>query len=401
MKKTYGTYKILLGGMVCVLTGCQASYIDVKGINPTPDIDQNMTADHLYKQGKTAFKNNDMIRALRFFKAAYGQDPYAIRTLNGLGSVYDNLRRYDLAQNYYYRALQMDPLSGSTLNNLGYSHLLQNKPMIAVDYFRKAYRIDPSDIHIQHNLMIAEKKLEIQMAQVVPMPPVEWRSVSVNEETDGNRVEKSGKMVKQVSVKNRQYAVVKVTSKIQMLNTQLTEERGGAEHMIAPKRGVGYQLNFTEQQENYADYISGAAKHTSEAVQSPENVSAKANMSAEVKVAYISRPWVKESVVRAMPQVEISNGAGRRGMAARLKKFMTTQGIPVQRLTNADHYSHMTSRIYYLPGWEEDVRQLVSQIPIAIFIEEVQVQTADIRLEIGGDLLAYDAKLIKKYRRKQ
>lgn len=376
MKKTGGLYKVFISGLVYILTGCQTSNIEVKGINSSFNMAQNMTVDQLYEQGKIAFKNNDMIRALKFFKAAYSHAPDALRTLNGLGSVYDNLGRFDLAQGYYDRALGLDPLSRSTLNNLGYSHLLQNKPGVAVDYFRKAQsRIsqssDASDIHVQYNLKIAEYKWEKQMAQLPP--------------------------IKNKMKKHRPFAVVKVTTRIHQLKTRLVREGDKTADIFEAKRPVGYQLNFTAQQEIYADYVSGTGKTEKR----PEALIGSASHTPKEDRLEAAQRLDRKAVVRALPQVEISNGTGRRGMAARMKKYMKTQGVPVQRLTNADHYSHLTSRIFYRPGWEEDVRLLASRLPIAVLWEEVKGQAVDIRLEIGGDLLAYDAELIKKHRRKQ
>ncbi|PCI33592.1 MAG: hypothetical protein COB54_04685 [Alphaproteobacteria bacterium] len=416
MKKPNRSYTIILSGVAYILSGCQAPHIDVKGITTSPDMDQNIATDQLYEQGKIAFRNNDMIRALRFFKAAHSRNPQVVRTLNGLGSVYDHLQRFDLAQTYYYRALALDPQSSATLNNLGYSHLLQNKPVIAVEYFRKAYRVDSSDIYVQHNLMIAEWKLETQRAKA---PTVKGLPKMAKEEGD--------EQPNWIPEQPRQYAVVKVTSRVQELTTQApktqqaqmeavkAETEPKTEIKIKPatkvvalavkKRSVGYQLSLTSQQESYADYISGVAqsaraeKATQRAKKSEVSVTA-ISFTPQNNIVFVSRPPEK-TAPRAAPVVEISNGAGRRGMAARMQKYIMSRDIPVQRLTNADHYSHMTSRIFYQAGWEEDVRQLVSQLPIAIHMEEVQGQTADIRLEIGGDLLAYDAELINHYRRKQ
>lgn len=416
MKKSNRAYTIILSGVAYILTGCQAPHIDVKGITTSPGMDQNIAEDQLYEQGKVAFRNNDMIRALRFFKAAHSRNPHVVRTLNGLGSVYDHLQRFDLAQTYYYRALDLDPLSSATLNNLGYSHLLQNKPVIAVDYFRKAYQVDSSDIYVQHNLMIAERKLEIKLAKAPTVKELPKMTKEAREEK-----------ADQFPEKPRQYAVVKVTSRLQQLTTQAPKTQhaqvkaAGEITEIEPetkvvalavkKRPVGYQLSLKLPQENYADYISGAAQaapaekitqaeKAAQVAQKSEASVTAISFTPQNEILFVSRPSEK-TTPRAVPVVEISNGAGRRGMAARMKKYIISRDIPVQRLTNADHYSHMTSRIFYQAGWEEDARQLVSQLPIAIHMEEIQGQAADIRLEIGGDLLAYDAQLITHYRRKQ
>ncbi|MDX1710598.1 MAG: LytR C-terminal domain-containing protein, partial [Rhodovibrionaceae bacterium] len=96
------------------------------------------------------------------------------------------------------------------------------------------------------------------------------------------------------------------------------------------------------------------------------------------------------------PVVEVSNGAGRRRMAARMRGYFTDQGVPVQRLTNADHFAHQSSTVFYRPGWEEEAEVLASYLPVSVAISPEPNQSADLRLELGGDLLAFDASLINR-----
>lgn len=369
------TYKVILSCVACILTGCQTNLFDVKAVYSNPDIHQNLGVDEIYEQGKLAFKEKDMMRALTFFKAAYARNPHSIRTLNGLGSVYDHLQRFDLAEDYYFLALQLDPLSRSTLNNLGYSYLLQNKPALAVDYFRKAERIDAGNSYVQNNLMIAEQKLEKRLVQAQP-------------------AKKRPAVDKKLVKKHQQHAVVKLTSKVQHLKTE--PAKGEKLTLAALKRPVGYQLMLNMKNEIYDNRISATQK-VAQKVKISEKPIILATMS---DVVVVSQPVAKKSFSYGMPLVEISNGAGRRGMAARMKKYMVSRDISVKRLTNADHFSHMTSRIFYQPGWEKYAKAMASQLPIPVFIEEMVGLVSEVRLEIGGDLLNYDAELIKQYRGK-
>lgn len=90
---------------------------------------------------------------------------------------------------------------------------------------------------------------------------------------------------------------------------------------------------------------------------------------------------------------EVSNGAGRLQMAARIGTYLESAGISVTRLTNARHFRHQTSCIYYKPGQEAEARALAKILPVDVAIMETDYQKADIRLELGGDLLKFDEKL--------
>ena len=104
--------------------------------------------------------------------------------------------------------------------------------------------------------------------------------------------------------------------------------------------------------------------------------------------AAVIEPTVSISV--PLPLVELSNGTGRREMAARLRDYLEAQGVKVGRLTNADHYRHMETTIYYRKGWRAYAEDLARLLPAVIDLDGVEGQKSDVRLELGGDLLDFD-----------
>jgi hypothetical protein len=104
--------------------------------------------------------------------------------------------------------------------------------------------------------------------------------------------------------------------------------------------------------------------------------------------AEVVEPTVSISV--PLPLVELSNGTGRRDMAARLRDYLETEGVKVGRLTNADHYRHMETTIYYRKGWRAYAEELARLLPAVIDLDGMEGQESDVRLELGGDLLDFD-----------
>jgi hypothetical protein len=92
--------------------------------------------------------------------------------------------------------------------------------------------------------------------------------------------------------------------------------------------------------------------------------------------------------------IELSNGAGRRSMAERMRAFLNAKGLGVERLTNAESYTSRKSVIGYRDGLEEEAKLLAALLPIAVELRLVRDQRADLRLLLGGDLLAFDRTLI-------
>ena len=94
-----------------------------------------------------------------------------------------------------------------------------------------------------------------------------------------------------------------------------------------------------------------------------------------------------------MPWVEVSNGTGRLAMAARLRDHLEAKGIVVKRLTNAEHYRHQETIIFYRDGWRAYAENLARMLPVVVGLDGRDGQESDVRLELGGDLLEFDRGL--------
>jgi hypothetical protein len=123
---------------------------------------------------------------------------------------------------------------------------------------------------------------------------------------------------------------------------------------------------------------------------------------AEVEVANLSTvvPGAKRidagpavTVAASLPWVEVSNGTGRLDMAARIRDHLEAKGIAVKRLTNARHYRHQETIIFYRSGWRAYAENLARMLPAVIDLDGHDGQASDVRLELGGDLLEFDRGL--------
>jgi hypothetical protein len=121
---------------------------------------------------------------------------------------------------------------------------------------------------------------------------------------------------------------------------------------------------------------------------------------AEVEVATLSAvvpaaPRVDAglAVAASLPLVEVSNGTGRLAMAARIRDHLESKGVVVKRLSNADHYRHQETTIFYRGGWRSYAEDLARMLPAVIDLDGHPGQGSDVRLELGGDLLEFDRGL--------
>ena len=93
------------------------------------------------------------------------------------------------------------------------------------------------------------------------------------------------------------------------------------------------------------------------------------------------------------PVIEVSNGTGRSQMAFRIGQFLDSEGLNVLRLTNAEHFSHQETVIFYRREWLRKAQELAACLPIEVSLEAAPNQTSDITIRLGGDLLNFDQGL--------
>lgn len=99
---------------------------------------------------------------------------------------------------------------------------------------------------------------------------------------------------------------------------------------------------------------------------------------------------------RKTGRLEISNGAGRLAMAARMGRYLGGHGVEHYNLTNAESYTNMESVLYFKPGHMANAKSLSSLLPVQPDLRSNEELKTDLRLVLGGDLLNFDRDLIDK-----
>ena len=88
--------------------------------------------------------------------------------------------------------------------------------------------------------------------------------------------------------------------------------------------------------------------------------------------------------------VEVSNGAGRNKLAARVRAYFERKGLPVSFLTNAENFGFQHTKIFYKRGERSAAENFARQLPIPVQLIEVSGYFADIRVLLGADILNFD-----------
>jgi Flp pilus assembly protein TadD len=96
--------------------------------------------------------------------------------------------------------------------------------------------------------------------------------------------------------------------------------------------------------------------------------------------------------------IEVSNGNGVRRMAAMVGDFLKRNGMHVTRLTNADHFGHARTVIYYREGYYDEawqVQRLLPGLPDQGHLVAARLDREPVRVLIGQDLVAFHAAMVR------
>ncbi|MDX1485889.1 MAG: tetratricopeptide repeat protein [Alphaproteobacteria bacterium] len=102
------------------------------------------------------------------------------------------------------------------------------------------------------------------------------------------------------------------------------------------------------------------------------------------------------AALKAAVRLEVSNGAGRLNMAARMGRYLVSHGLGDPQLTNAKSFTNMISVLYFRPGYIANAKSLSQLLPVSPRLKQNAEMPTHLRLVLGGDLLAFDRDLIQK-----
>ncbi len=147
---------IFLVASLALLGGCQPSIenrlLSESGL--TMEDPNFYPSDNYVRQGKVNFRNGDFGLAETNYRKAVESTPKDAEAWLGLAASYDQLRRFDLADNAYKKVLQLGSTNAAILNNAGYSQLLRGDLKSARVFLLKAYELDPQNQYILNNIAL-------------------------------------------------------------------------------------------------------------------------------------------------------------------------------------------------------------------------------------------------------
>ena len=109
-------------------------------------------------RGRALFRAGNFAEAELAFDRAARMNPRDPEAWLGLAACYDRMRRFELADRAYVRAVAINGTTAEILNNQGFSYLLRGDLTRARNMLTAAQKKDPGNQYVQNNLQMLDEK---------------------------------------------------------------------------------------------------------------------------------------------------------------------------------------------------------------------------------------------------
>jgi Flp pilus assembly protein TadD len=391
----------------------------VSKVRPRPgNPDSHYLLARYYQQG------GEHEKAIEEFQKVILIEPRHVQAHNEMGVSYDHLKDYARAVESYQRALLSNPDLDYVLNNLGYSYLLQGNPDEAIPVIQKAIFLNGREGKFHNNLGLAyavkgdldqalaefklagdESKAHFNIAQFYHQRGL-YRIAQFHY---------SQALSLDPSFHHAKIASQGIDALARIFQPPTKEEEKGMaeegtaqEAMLPPDEQAarGMAVSSTPEMQVPVPVPPESGRVLLSAVDSEwlargqEDLGA---LTAELNPVFPPAPKTEPAPPSSVPavkeknsslkkaEVEVSNGNGVNGMARKVSSHLQKNGVPVRRVTNANHYNYRQTLIFYQNGYQEAAVQVADQIPGLQNLEEQKKfdrANINVKVIIGKDILS-------------
>lgn len=296
-------------------------------------------------------------KAIDAYRKAIAADANNIDAHNALGVALAQSGRYADAETALRHAVALAPARSYVRNNLGYVLLLGGKPAEAVLELKAVVEQDGDSAIAKENLRDAMARSNVAAqgavsALLTPPAPLAAAGVAAAAGVVG---------------------VAAVASTTPPVSVPI------ASHRAAPAAPPAMRWGF----EPTIALIEQSAASASDA-----NVSASLAMAGKPESVSVPMPLAAVPISKVQAsRLEISNGNGVAGMAARVGRWFATQGLQPDRLTNQQPFAQQQTVIQYRNGHAEAALRVARSLPANAKAELAPLQglRSDVRVVIGRD----------------
>ena len=303
-------------------------------------------------------------KAIAEFQKAIKAKPDDVSAYNSLAISYDALKEYRLSEMAYKDAIALAPEQSYLYNNYGCSSMLRGDRAAAVALFEKAASLDSKRIRIKNNLSMASygvnKNTDKKEETVAPVPDRTDKSKNPAPTAEITSDDKGNWFTHLIG---SALTFLGFTDEDKSVNEDIASVGDTVEphEKVVRESNVGTviqvkDLSVIESQKQDLPLISqkSITKATEPLKDKP--------VSVETKVAVITRD---EQVVKKHRKaaLQVSNGNGVRGIAARSAAYFREQGQYIHSISDANNFDFKKSIIVYRKGYLQEAYKIALMVP--------------------------------------
>ena len=354
--RTLPAYGAVAGGVLLAMVGCaslDAKVVKAWSVEPVLAVTHSAESSQAYyAMGRYHDGSLAWDKAIDAYRKSIAADAQNIEARNALGVALAQAGRLADAEDTLRRALVLAPDLAHVRSNLGYVLLLAGKSDEAVTQLKAALTRDRNNAMARANLReaLARSDALLHHAATAPITPRE---------------------------------VIASVGAPEAIESAPSE---GAPMTIS----VPLPITAVELPRPLA---ASTAPMTLRVVTAPTvpSLSERAAGTDSVRLAAHVDPGTSSTIRPVAPErplrLEVSNGNGVAGMAARVGRWLTAQGTPVDRLSNQPRYAQQRTTIQYGSGHEEAALHIARSLPANARADTLPTQglRSDVRVVLGHD----------------
>ncbi|HEU0203931.1 MAG TPA: tetratricopeptide repeat protein [Burkholderiaceae bacterium] len=389
---------LLLSTIAAALAACQSVEPAKAGadwrIEPLMRVTNSTeTAVAYYALGRYFQGQNRTQPALDAFRRALAIDPRYAEAHNAVGALLGAQGKLEEAIRAFEAALAITPAAPHILSNLGYTLALSGRHVEALGFLRRAVQLDPTNSKTQLNLALVVRAAESRAAA----EQVAAEQAAAEHDAAGPD--------SVLLATNELNSVPPATNESDSVQPA-TKESDSVQPAVMDSDSVRPE---TAQ----ADVAAQAVPVELAPVQ-PVPVPLAAIPSAAVQPAAtppaatprdtgegsrIANPAPTKEPNQARPVVyrlEVANGNGINGAAARVAALFARSGAPAARLRNVRPFAQKATVIYFAAGFEGEAQRLAGSFgDLAVAVQPGAPISADVRVVLGRDLVPALAEIFR------
>lgn len=367
-QRTLPGYGAVAGSVLLAMVGCaslDAKVIKAWSVEPVLAVTHSAESSQAYyAMGRYHDGSLAWDKAIDAYRKSIAADAQNIEARNALGVALAQTGRLADAEATLRQALVLAPDLAHVRSNLGYVLLLAGKSDEAVTQLKAALTHDRSNAMARANLREALAQSDALRHHATPAAPVAQHEVvaSVGTPEAVESAARSGTGSEVIESKS-----APMTISVPLPITAVEFPRPLAASTTAP---MTLRVVTTPTVPSLSERVAGTDS---------------------VRLAAQVDPGTSSTIRPAAPErplrLEVSNGNGVAGMAARVGRWLTAQGTPVDRLSNQPRFAQQRTTIQYDNGHEEAALHIARSLPANARADTSPTQglRSDVRVVLGHD----------------